>query len=243
MFSDPGGRVLVDAAAGNPEAGNPELVWYASYGSNMNPRRLACYLRGGAPDGGVMTLPGCRDATPPRRSVPLLLPGLLYFATESAVWTGGRAFYDPDIADHTAAHAYLLTAAQFSDIAAQEMYREPGTDLDFSLALGTGRARFGPGRYETLVHAGTRDGYPILTFTAPWGRHDVPGNPPAPAYLRHLAHGLIASHGWTIQRTAAYLASRPGADLTWTTAAVVALLTEDAGSPPEIDWSVDNSTQ
>src|SRR5690606_28035640 len=106
MFSDPGGRVLVDAAAGNSEAGNPELVWYASYGSNMNPRRLACYLRRGAPDGGVMTLPGCRDATPPRRSVPLLLPGLLYFATESAVWTGGRAFYYPVIAERTAVHAY-----------------------------------------------------------------------------------------------------------------------------------------
>jgi hypothetical protein len=221
---------MSDAAARDSQAPSTELVWYASYGSNMNPQRLSCYLHGGAPDGGVMTLPGCRDITPPRKSVPLLLPGLLYFATESAVWTGGRAFYDPDIADHTAAHAYLLTAAQFSDIAAQEMYREPGTDLDFSTALGPGRARFGPGRYETLVCAGTRDGYPILTFTAPWGCRDVPGNPPAAAYLQHLARGLIASHGWTVQRTATYLATRPGADLTWTTGSVVALLSEDAAA-------------
>ncbi|WP_280233056.1 histone deacetylase [Nocardia cyriacigeorgica] len=219
------------AAVGTPGTVDPDLVWYASYGSNMNPRRLECYLRGGVPEGGVMTLPGCRDTAPPRRSVALLLPGMLYFATESAVWTGGRAFYDPDIADHTAAHAYLLTAAQFSDIAAQEMYRAPGADLDFSTALGAGRARFGPGRYETLVYAGTRDGYPILTFTAPWGCRDVPGNPPAAAYLRHLAHGLIASHGWTVRRTATYLATRPGAAATWTTESVIAVLDDTSPRP------------
>ncbi|MEW2548617.1 histone deacetylase [Streptomyces sp. NPDC047002] len=73
----------------------PERVWYASYGSNMRRARLAAYLAGGRPAGAARTYPGCRDPRPPAASVLLRLAGTLYFATESEVWTGGRAFYDP----------------------------------------------------------------------------------------------------------------------------------------------------
>ncbi|MFI2472181.1 histone deacetylase [Nocardia xishanensis] len=200
------------------------LVWYAAYGSNMHIRRLYCYLEGGRPEGGAIELPGCRDRSGPRESRPIVLPGLLYFATESLTWTGGRAFYAPDAAGETAARAYLLTAAQFSDIVAQEMYRPPGEELDLTAALADGRTALGPGRYETLIRAGTLDGHPVLTCTAPWRHTDLPGNPPAPAYLRHLAAGITESHGWPLPRTAAYLATRPGADLHWTPTAVANLL-------------------
>ncbi|WP_059010699.1 hypothetical protein [Streptomyces specialis] len=154
----------------------------------------------------------------------MTLPGVLYFATESAVWTGGRAFLDPAAPGVAHGHAYLLTAGQFSDIAAQEMGRPPGADLDLREVLGTGRARLGPGRYETLVLAGRRDGFPVLTFTAPWSRADVPGNAPSAAYLRHLGAGLIAAQGWNAARAAAYLATRPGAAGHWTAASVETLL-------------------
>lgn len=70
-------------------------VWYAAYASNMCLDRFTCYLAGGRPPGAARTYPGCRDARPPERAVPLLLPGQLYFALESAVWTGGCGFYDP----------------------------------------------------------------------------------------------------------------------------------------------------
>ncbi|MGW0249460.1 histone deacetylase [Nocardia goodfellowii] len=200
-------------------------VWYASYGSNMHRHRLRCYLRGGRPDGGALTLPGCRDPADPARSVPLLLPGVLYFATESLTWTGGRAFYDPWVPGETAVAAHLLTGAQFSDICAQEMYRPPGADLDLTEVLDTGRMTLGPGRYETLVCAGAYDGHPVLTCTAPWRYRDLPGNPPAPAYLRHLAAGLRSTHGWTTESIAGYLSSRAGADLRWTPESVAALLT------------------
>ncbi|WP_051162613.1 hypothetical protein [Nocardia brevicatena] len=207
-------------------------VWYAAYGSNMNPDRLRCYLLGGAPDGGTNTPaghgpgppPGCRDGTTPLRSIPLALPGLLYFATESAVWTGGRAFYDPDVPATTWVRAYLLTLAQFSDIAAQEMYRHPGTDLDPAEAIRTGRSRLGPGRYETLVCPAICDGLPVLTFTAPWRWRDLPGNAPAPAYLRHIATGLLDTHHWSVPETAGHLATRPGADRRWTPNTVTDLL-------------------
>ncbi|MEU2089910.1 histone deacetylase [Nocardia beijingensis] len=201
-----------------------DLVWYAAYGSNMSLARLRTYLRGGRPDGGTLTLPGCRDHADPIRSMPLLLRGVLYFATESLTWTGGRAFYDPRCPGEMAVHAHLLTAAQFSDIVAQEMYRTPGTAVDLGEAIAHGTATLGPGRYETVVCAGTHAGYPVLTFTAPWRYRDVRGNPPAAAYLRYLAAGLRAAHGWSARTTAEYLATRPGADRRWTPETVHALL-------------------
>jgi len=207
-------------------------LWYAAYGSNMHLDRLTAYLAGGRPAGGLRSYPGCRDPRGPARMAPVMLPGLLYFATTSEVWTGGRAFYDPDATPtrggELPSRAYLLTLSQFSDIAAQEMYREPGEDLDLTEAVTRGRARIGPGRYETLVCAGLLDGYPVLTFTAPWSSRDITMNAPSAAYLRHIAAGLVASHGWSARRAAAYLAGCPGADGHWTAPEIAALL---AGPP------------
>jgi hypothetical protein len=155
-----------------------------------------------------------------------MLAGTLYFATESAVWTGGRAFYDPDGPDETAARAYLISASQFSDIAAQEMYREPGADLDLAEAVARSREALGPGRYETLVCVGVLEGHPVVTLTAPWGHGDVPGNAPSGAYLRYLGAGLVEAHGWSAERAATYLATRPGADGRWTPESVAALFEE-----------------
>ncbi|MGW5382934.1 histone deacetylase [Nocardia sp. NPDC003963] len=215
-----------------PEIGR---IWYAAYGSNANPARLSGYLDGSGPSGALHSAPGvspsgCRDHTPPARSVALVLPGLLYFATESVIWSGGRAFYDPTTPAETPVRAYLLTRAQFSDIAAQEMYRRSGTDLDLTEAVRTGRSRLGPGRYETLVCPGTFDGIPVLTFTAPWRWREIGGNPPAAAYLRHIVTGLRAAHGWSIGETAGYLASRPGAAGHWTPGRVAELIREEADS-------------
>ncbi|MFD6620112.1 histone deacetylase, partial [Streptomyces albidoflavus] len=134
--------------------GRVERVWYASYGSNMHLDRLAAYIRGGRPVGAGRVYPGCRDTAMPARSLPVELPGGLYFATESPVWGGGRAFYDPGMTGRVLGVAHLVTAEQFADIAAQEMYREPGTDLDLAGVVTNGRAVLGAGRYETLVCAG-----------------------------------------------------------------------------------------
>lgn len=213
---------IIDPAL--PCGSSPASVWYTAYGSNMHLERLAAYIRGGRPVGAAREYPGCRDTAMPIRSLPVGLPGGLYFATESPVWGGGRAFHDPGVSGRVPARAHLVTPRQFADIAAQEMYREPGADLDLSEVLRAGRAVLGEGRYETLVCAGQLDGSPVLTFTAPWGRDDVPWVAPSPAYLRCLASGLLATGAWTIPAIAAYLAACPGAEGHWSQRRVSDLL-------------------
>ncbi|MFC1431128.1 histone deacetylase [Streptacidiphilus sp. N1-3] len=209
-------------------------VWYAAYGSNMHFDRLSYYLAGGRPPGGARRYPGCRDSRAPRRMIPVMLPGQLYFALESMAWTGGMGFYDPLDPGEMPACAYLVTASQFSDIAAQEMYREPGGDLDLTDVLAEGRAVLGEGRYETLVCPGILDGYPVLTFTAPWRSADVTHARPAAAYLRNFASGLRESHGWGVARVAEYLASRQGAAGSWTAAEVAEAVDASAVRQPDV---------
>jgi hypothetical protein len=186
-------------------------VWYVSYGSNLSADRLACYLKGGCPPGGSRTNPGARNSSLPVRSVPVDLPGTLYFAGESPQWGGGVAFYDHETPGFAAARAYLVTAEQFADIARQEMYRVPqhGDPLEEVVLnpLDGGRHTLGPGRYETVVEVGTCDALPLLTFTSPHGADHVEHSQPAPAYLSMLGDGLRESRGWDEQQVTAYFDS------------------------------------
>jgi hypothetical protein len=122
------------------------------------------------------------------------------------------------------ARAHLVTAQQFADIAAQEMYRAPGTDLDLGDVLTQGRAMLGEGRYETLVCAGQVDDLPVLTFTAPWGMDDVQWVPPSAAYVRFLASGLLSAGAWDLEAVAAYVAACPGAAGHWSGESITELL-------------------
>jgi hypothetical protein len=126
-----------------PTDHHPEQVWYTSYGSNMHLDRLAAYIQGGRPPGAAREYPGCRNPAMPAQSMPVELTGALYFATESPVWGGGRAFYDPEVSGRVLARAHLVTVDQFSDIAAQEMYREPGAGVDLVDVMTQGRAVLG----------------------------------------------------------------------------------------------------
>jgi hypothetical protein len=214
------------------------VVWYAAYGSNMRRERLRRYVEGGAggAQGGARSYPGCADRRMPVRDTAVELPGTLYFATHSPVWGGSRAFYDPDAPGTVWGRAYLVTAGQLRDIAAQEMYarprEDPGPDPgpgsdpgpDFGAAVAAGRLRLGPGRYETVVCPGRLDGVPLLTFTAPWGVDGVEHTAPSPPYLTQIALGLREAGRLTGPEIARYLASRPGAAGHWTPARILALL-------------------
>ena len=190
-------------------------VWYVSYGSNMYAARLAAYLQGGRPQGGSRANPGARNRSLPRRSVPVDLPGALYFAGKSPQWGGGVAFYDhdaqgPEQGGPTAARAYLITAEQFADVAAQEMYRLPqvGDPLEEVVLGGIdgGVHRAGPGRYETLIEVGRLEGAPLLLFTSPHGIDHVEHTQPTAPYLAMLSRGLQESRQWSEDEVAAYFA-------------------------------------
>jgi len=184
-------------------------VWYVSYGSNMARERLTCYLAGGRPSGARRHYPGARDSTPPREDRAVHLPGRLWFAGESSVWSGGTAFYDHDAVGPTPARAYRITAGQLVDIAAQEMHRSPAHDdpLEAVLLGGLdGRHAAGPGRYETMVAVGRLNGLPMFTFTAPHGHTDVPHAAPSAAYLAMIRAGLREAHDWSDAEVATYLA-------------------------------------
>ncbi|WP_166971170.1 DedA family protein [Brevibacterium atlanticum] len=168
-------------------------VWYVSYGSNMARDRLACYLQGGRPPGAHVTYPGARDQTLPRKEAGVELPGRIYFAGASTVWGGGMAFYDPALPGPTPAKAYLITAEQFADVAAQEMHRRPapGSPLEtlvFDLPVGASHS-LGPGGYETLLVVDDVDGVPMVTFTAPHGSAEVEHTQPSEPYLAMLRTG------------------------------------------------------
>ncbi|WP_253866139.1 hypothetical protein [Micromonospora sp. WMMA2032] len=152
------------------------------------------------------------------------------------------AFYDPGLPGRAAARGYLVTVEQFADIAAQEMYRAPGADLGgIRAAITTGRATLGAGRYETLLRVGTRDGLPMLTFTAPHRAVDVPWTRPAPVYLGMLARGLREAHGWDVARTVDYLAGRPGVAGRWSRSAL--RVVAGGGPPSDGESSSDSSVR
>jgi hypothetical protein len=207
-----------------------EAVWYVAYGSNLGMDRFRCYLAGGRPDGGLRTYPACRDTTDPAESFAFEQPGALVFAGTSGVWAGGMAFFDADRAERdgrVACRAYLITVDQFGDVVAQEMRHPPGGDFARALAAVVPEVgelhTMGPGRYETVLRLGARDGVPMLTVTS--GDVGALGvNAPSAAYLRSIATGLRESHGWDDDRVAAYLATAAGLDGAWTTDQVVAAI-------------------
>jgi hypothetical protein len=195
-----------------PSSDRRDLLWYAAYGSNLDPSRFDVYLYGGRPDGGTRDYPGTRDAAAALETRATALAGDVVFAWESPTWGGGVAFFDAEAAGEVPATAYLLTSRQFSDVLDQEMWREPGGDHDLSQVLASGRSALGPGRYETVHRVGDLDGCPVLTFTA----EVIPAlNPPSATYLATMTRGLRAVHGLGDDEIVELLLGRPGMRPQW----------------------------
>ncbi|MDR1611166.1 MAG: gamma-glutamylcyclotransferase, partial [Planctomycetota bacterium] len=109
-----------------------ELLWYASYGSNMLRERFLCYIKGGKFRGRGEDKGGCRDTSLPLEDRPLLIPRQLYFARNSSTWGGrGVAFLDKDRPGLTLGRMYKITREQFGEVKSQE-----GDWYRYELALG-----------------------------------------------------------------------------------------------------------
>ncbi len=205
-------------------------IWYVAYGSNLALTRFRCYLSGGRPTGGSRMYAGCRDPRDPARVEGVEVPGALVFAGASRVWAGGMAFYDRTASGVVACRAYLVTAEQFADVAAQELRRPPGGefahDLWGLLPDVASVVTTGPGLYETVVRLGEREGAPMFTIT----HHDVGSLPPAApsaAYLQWIVAGLREAHGYDAARTARYLVAAPGVRGAWTEGDLAVLAADD----------------
>jgi hypothetical protein len=200
--------------------GVPELVWYVSYGSNLNRARFITYIEGGSIPGNDVVHEGCADPTPPVDDVPLELPQSLYFAGWSDRAWGGTAagFITLEAqASPALARAYLITLPQFREVVRQENRNVAGADdvlVNIEEARTQGHVPMLPtGYYSELIYCGRRDGYPMLSFTASENRTDF--RPPSPAYLRMIRSGLHESHGLTTGDAVAYLKDRPGVLGNW----------------------------
>jgi hypothetical protein len=183
-----------------------ELVWYVAYGSNLSRARLQQYLDRGP------------DPSPPRDDRPLTIGHPLFFAGESQVWTGGRAYLDhaPVHPATTLARAWLLTRAQWDDLHAQESGPDHGAGAD-PASLADGEARLvGDGRYDVLLGLGRHADIPVATYTGPERLDPATCTRPAPAYLERIATGLHEAHSLTVAEVITYLLDRPGVADRWT---------------------------
>lgn len=213
-------------------AADVSQVWYAAYGSNLQRERFLLYIRGGRATGSHRVLPGVRDTRDPTGDRALTLPGRVRFGWTSPTWRGGIAFYDPDLDGRAFARAYRITAAQFADLAAQEMHTDPGHGLDLATVLSQGRHSHGPGHYETLHLVGELNGLPVLTFSASSWR-EIPPNQPSADYLAIMWRGLRTTHGLDADACADHLLACPGIG-TWTHAQLCRLDRRCQPQPPRL---------
>ena len=84
------------ARAGRAVLSADDAVWYAGYGSNLDPDRFGCYLLGGCPPGATRTYPGTRARVPALDVRPFAMPGRLVFAWQSADVGRGDRVPRPD---------------------------------------------------------------------------------------------------------------------------------------------------
>ena len=122
------------------------LVWYASYGSNLLYSRFMCYIKGGTPEGSTKLCPGCSDKTPPQDRRQKTIQHELYFAKNSPSWKGkGVAFIKSHKDDNTKTRGrmYLITKEQFTQVVRQENGRTPNYSritIDFEKTIAQGES-------------------------------------------------------------------------------------------------------
>ena len=159
-------------------------VWYAGYGSNLLPERMACYLVGGTCEQNGKYYDGCRDRVLWKETRAMSLPGRLYFGNRSGSWYGGGvAFYTPDLHNRVAMRLYRITRGQLLGVQQQE-----GDS---------------PYWYGCMICLGLAEGgLPIVTLTSAALR---PEHMPDEAYLQTMRMGLQNTCGWTESEIEQYI--------------------------------------
>ncbi len=200
--------------SGTPSTGRANApVWYAAYGSNLLRARFLTYLQGGtipnATDGRLQR--GAQDTAAPSDDRPLELRHQLVFAHAARRWGQGgvaKLSLEASPAVTTHARAWRITIGQFDDVFAQENRQDGPAGIDVEQCLRDGRLDIWPTRYGTILHVGTIDDEPVLTFTGTTAAGDL--RPAHLSYLRVMAAGLGELRSWDLRTAAHYLAACPG---------------------------------
>ena len=201
-----------------------DMLWYATYGPNVNRDRLLELIHGGKSAFTGQVLPGCRTKRDPIRDYALVIRHELYFARNSDQWGGAVAFVRPEESKvQTLGRAYLISADQFVDILCQENARKPG-DPDFvfnytyaegvkesylnrkdpSKPLGQGKLWYG-----RVLRLGTRESWPIFTVTGEWSGYGDP-NAPGRMLLKVISDGIHQLGKISQQALVEYFAGKVG---------------------------------
>ncbi|XP_024540177.1 histone deacetylase 5 [Selaginella moellendorffii] len=218
-------QISVSSEVSSPHSPSP-YIWYATYGSNMWPARLMCYIQGGKVEGIEVPGQGLLEKTPPLEDFWLSAPHRLFFGRERSLsWgNGGVAFLNPVPSDGDNCHlrAYKITLEQFNGILAQE------NRLDSMAASGL----VSPSHFETLkssphivdfienawygsvLYLGDKNGAPILTITCSqrdakrFECGELPTRAPSVAYQNTLINGLLEKGDLSHEQILAYVTSR-----------------------------------
>ena len=201
-----------------------DLIWYASYGSNVDRERFLLYLEGGPLPGSDHVESGARDPAPPRADSPIEFSHQISFVGRSSRWGGAPAFLNHSPAPGPAAlgRRYLVTVEQLEDLVAQENLREPSPLPIDQLEVGVVR-QVGPGGYDGLMLVGTDEGTPIVTFTSPVPPESRPPAAPAQAYLATLMKGLAVAHQLPAIDIATRLGMARGVERVWSVEMIASL--------------------
>ena len=189
-----------------------DLVWYASYGSNLYRKRFMCYIEGGQPDGASRPNPGCRDKTPPKDDKPRKIPYALYFAKQSSRWDNkGVAFIGlkKEETNMTLGRMYLITKQQFIDVVSQEN-NGAKISVDLQKAKEKGSMVFHESLYGNIVYLGDEYGFPVYTFTSCTDIALEDPVAPSPKYLKNIILGLKEAYKLPNEDILKYLITKSG---------------------------------
>jgi len=214
-------------------AGTDHLIWYASYGSNVNRARFLCYLQGGTPAGASRPQRGARDQSLPLDDAPCVFRSAIRFAGYSKLWDGAPAFLEHrQTSPGALGRRYLITKEQFADVVAQENSLDGPLSIPFD-AVQPGAHTLIPTRvYDTIVGLDPVDGIPVATFTSSNVPEDQQAAPPSAAYLGTILRGLVEVHELDHATLARHLHGAGGVAPTWSVPAIEQLLNAETTTSP-----------
>lgn len=193
-----------------------ELVWYASYGSNLLRDRFMKYINGGVVPGATFSQIGCEDKSPPINDSQIIIPNQVYFSQKMSGWENqGIAFIEQQKSKNVSSlgRMYLITQEQFEQIVWQENHLTNFQDqpnINFEKINQKGFEEIPDFLYGRIVLLGSKDSFPIYTFTANWNDTRIEYTKPGMKYIKVIANGIRETYSYTDNDIVNYLSNLPG---------------------------------